>query len=267
MNDLIPFWRRLWLRIIAILVLAFLIAPILVVVPMSFSPSSFLEFPPQGFSLRWYAAFFSSNEWVGALMRSFQAGVLTAVLSVPLGVAAAYGLQYHKTRLTAFISGALMAPMIAPVIVVAIGIFYLYARLGLVNTLLGLVLAHSVLAVPFVLLTISSGLDQFDANQEMVARTLGATRFTAFRTVTFPQIRPFVLASALFAFITSFDEVVIALFISRGNSSTLPRKMFSSLRDELSPTISAISTLLIALSLVVALIIAYFLWSSKSTST
>lgn len=264
MNDLIPLWRRLWLYAVGALVLAFLIAPILVVVPMSFSASDFLEFPPRQFSLRWYADFFSSEEWVSALSRSFQAGVLTAVVSVPLGLAAAYGLQQHSSKLASFIRGALMAPMIAPVIVVAIGIFYLYAQLGLVNTLLGLVLAHSVLAVPFVLLTMTSGLDQFDPNQEKVARTLGATRFTAFRTVTFPQIRPFVLASALFAFITSFDEVVIALFISRGNASTLPRKMFSSLRDELSPTISAISTLLIGMSLLVALVIAYFLWSAKS---
>ena len=263
MNDLVPLCRRLWLYLVAFLVLGFLIAPILIVVPMSFSAASFLEFPPRSLSLRWYAVFFGSPAWMDSVLISLQAGFLTAALSVPLGVAAAYGLQQPRGRVIDGVRGALMAPMIAPIITVAIGIYYLYAQFGLVNTMTGLVLAHSVLAIPFVLLTTSAGLERFDVRQEMVARTLGATRFTAFWTVTLPQIRPFVLASALFAFVTSFDEVVIALFITRGSSSTLPRKMFASLRDELSPTISAISALLIGLSLAVALIVAFFLWGSE----
>lgn len=263
MNEVIPFWRRFWLYAFATAVLLFLIAPILIVIPMSFSPSEFLQFPPSGLSLRWYQEFFSSGEWIKAAWRSLQAAVLTALVSVPLGLAAAYGIHNSRSRYAQAIRGALMTPMIAPVIVVAIGIYYLYASMGLVNSLLGLVLAHSVLSVPFVLLTSLAGLERFDSSQEMVARTLGATRFTAFRTVTLPQIKPFVLASALFAFVTSFDEVVIALFISRGSSSTLPRKMFTSLRDELNPTISAISTLLIVLSLCVALLAAYYMWRAE----
>lgn len=260
MPEVIPFWRRPWLYIYASAVLLFLIAPLLIVIPMSFSSSEFLQFPPAGLSLRWYEEFFSSSEWARAAGRSLQAAVLTAVVSVPVGVAAAYGIHNSRSCYAQTIKGALMTPMIAPVIVVAIGIYYLYAGMGLVNSLLGLVLAHTVLSIPFVLLTSLAGLERFDSSQEMVARTLGATRFTAFRTVTLPQIKPFVLASGLFAFVTSFDEVVVALFISRGSSSTLPRKMFTSLRDELNPTISAISTLLIGLSLCVALLAAFYVW-------
>ncbi|MGE0240649.1 MAG: ABC transporter permease [Parvibaculaceae bacterium] len=247
-------WRRLWLYLYCLAVAIFLLAPIVVVIPMSFSPSEFLEFPPSSLSLRWYRSLAQSPEWIGAAIISLKAAALTVLVATPLGIAAAYGLQYSQAPFTRLIRSALIIPLIVPVIIIAIGVFYLYARLNLVNTLLGLVLAHSVLAIPFVMVVISAGLQRFDANQELVARSLGASRLKAFLTVTLPQIRPSVMSAALFAFITSFDEVVVALFISRGPSSTLTRKMFTSLRDQVSPAIAAISTILILTTFVLALV-------------
>jgi putative spermidine/putrescine transport system permease protein len=169
-----------------------------------------------------------------------------------LGIAAAYGLHVAQSPLSRLIRHLLIVPLIVPVIIVAIGVFYLYAKVGLVNTVTGLVLAHSVLALPFVVVVVSAGLQRYDLNQELVARSLGASRLKAFLTVTLPQIRPSVISASLFAFITSFDEVVIALFISRGPSSTLTRKMFTSLRDQVSPVIAAISTILIIITVLLA---------------
>lgn len=244
--------QRLWLYVYGVLLGAFLLLPIAIVVPMSFSPSEFLEFPPKQLSLRWYESFFSSAEWMSATVISFKVAFLTVLVATPLGVAAAYGLHVSRSPAARFLRVLLIVPLIVPVIIVAIGVFYLYARLGLVNTLTGLVLAHSVLAIPFVLVVVAAGLEGYDLNQEMVARSLGASRLKAFLTVTLPQIRPSVISGALFAFITSFDEVVIALFISRGPSSTLTRKMFTSLRDQVSPTIAAISSMLILFTVLLA---------------
>lgn len=245
--------RRLWLYLYCLAVAVFLLAPILVVIPMSFSPSEFLEFPPSSLSLRWYQSLFNSPEWTGAAIISLKAAVLTVLVATPLGIAAAYGLQYSEMGIAKPVRSLLIIPLIVPVIIVAIGVFYLFARLNLVNTLTGLVLAHSVLALPFVIVVVSAGLQRFDPNQELVARSLGASRIKAFMTVTLPQIRPSVMSAALFAFITSFDEVVVALFVSRGPSSTLTRKMFTSLRDQVSPAIAAISTILILITFLLAL--------------
>lgn len=256
--------RRLWLYLYCLIVAIFLLAPIVVVIPMSFSPSEFLEFPPSSLSLRWYQSLVRSPEWIGAAIISLKAAVLTVLVATPLGIAASYGLQYSQFAFTRLIRSLLIIPLIVPVIIIAIGAFYLYARLNLVNTLTGLVLAHSVLAIPFVMVVISAGLQRFDANQELVARSLGASRFKAFMTVTLPQIRPSVMSAALFAFITSFDEVVVALFVSRGPSSTLTRKMFTSLRDQVSPAIAAISTILILTTLVLALVALFAARSDKT---
>ena len=244
--------QRIWLFAYGIVVGVFLLAPIMIVIPISFSPGDFLEFPPSELSLRWYREFFASAEWMSAAMVSVKAAALTVLLATPLGVAAAYGLHVSESPLARSIRPLLVVPLIVPVIIIAIGVFYLYAKLSLVNTLTGLVLAHSVLALPFVFVLVSAGLQQYEMAQELVARSLGASRLSAFLTVTLPQIRPSVVSAALFAFITSFDEVVIALFVSRGPSSTLTRKMFTSLRDQVSPTIAAISSILIVLTVLVA---------------
>jgi putative spermidine/putrescine transport system permease protein len=244
--------QRLWLYLYGVVVGVFLLAPIAIVVPISFSPGEFLEFPPSEFSLRWYETFFTSTEWMSATLVSLKVAVLTVLVATPLGTAAAYGLHGSGSPLARAVGPLLIVPLVIPVIIIAIGVFYLYARLSMINTLTGLVLAHSVLALPFVFVLVSAGLQRFDMTQELVARSLGASRLKAFLTVTLPQIRPSVISAALFAFITSFDEVVVALFVSRGPSSTLTRKMFTSLRDQVSPTIAAISTLLIAVTVILA---------------
>jgi putative spermidine/putrescine transport system permease protein len=241
---------RLWLYLLSGLILLFLILPTFIVIPMSFSDSRFLQFPPPGLSWRWYASFFGSAEWLRATAVSFTAALLVMLVATPLGVAAAYGLHNAGLKVTRTLNVLLISPLIVPVIILGVGVFYLYVRLDLVNTLAGIVLAHAALAIPFVVVTVASGLKQYDMNQERVARSLGASRLTAFRTVTLPQIKSSIYAGALFAFITSLDEVVIALFIAGGERTTLTRRMFAGLRDEVDPTIAAISSMLIIVSVV-----------------
>jgi putative spermidine/putrescine transport system permease protein len=239
---------RLWLYAIAVLVMAFLVIPTVIVVPMSFSGSQYLEFPPRQWSLRWYDNYFASASWMAATATSFKAAALTTLVATPLGTMAAYGLHVSRFRFTRLIVGTLLTPMIVPVILIGIGIFYVYAKLHLVNTLAGLVLAHSMLAVPLVVMVVLSAFKSFDANQEMVARSLGASRVVAFLLVTLPQIRFAVVSGAALAFLTSFDEIIVALFVSGGENSTLTRNMFNSLRDQVDPTIAAISTIMIVVT-------------------
>lgn len=242
--------QRLWLYALGGLVLLFLIAPSVIIVIMSFSGSTLLQFPPEQWSLRWYESYFGSVEWRDATVVSVKVAVMTMIVATPLGTAAAYAINVGTLRMTGAINALLTASLIIPVILIGIGTFFLYARIGLNNTLTGLVIAHTVQALPLVVLTVLSGLRSYDMNQEKVARSLGANRFSAFRRVTMPQIRFSIVSGALFAFITSFDEVVVSLFISGGETTTLTRRMFNALRDQIDPTIAAISTCLIVLSIV-----------------
>ncbi len=250
-TNYIPHWHRAWLYILLALLLAFLAAPIFVVIPVSFSNTSTLQFPPESLSLQWYVRLFSSARWQSSAYNSMLAALLTVCCTIPLGIMAAYGLNSIRTGLGKFISATLMLPLIVPLILVAIGIYFLYARLGLINTMVGLVAAHTMYTLPLAITMIAAGLRRFDRNQEMVARSLGANRLKAFMTVTLPQIKFSVMSAGFLTFIASFDEVVIALFISGGSNATLPRQMFNQLRNSIDPTIAAISTLLIALALIV----------------
>jgi putative spermidine/putrescine transport system permease protein len=243
--------RRLWLYAIAALVLAFLVVPTLLVVPMSFSGAQYLEFPPREWSLRWYRNYFASSAWMQATATSFQAAFLTALVATPLGTLAAYGLAASRFRAARLAYVLLITPLIVPVILIAIAVFYVYVKARLNNSLLGLVLAHAMLSVPLVMIVVASALKSFDANQEMVARSLGASRPRAFLLVTLPQIRFAVVSGALLSFLTSFDEVILALFVAGGDNSTLTRNMFLALRDQIDPTIAAISTLMILVTTVV----------------
>lgn len=241
---------RLWLYLLCALTVLFLVAPTLLVIPMSFSGSRYLSFPPETWSLRWYEAYFGSVEWRTATAVSFQVAGLTSVLATVTGTLAAYGFHTSRFRIGRQLAVLLVLPMIIPVILLAVGIFLLFAQLGLNSTITGLVLSHTILAIPLVLITVGAGLRSFDLNQEMVARSLGASRPWAFLTVTLPQIQNSVLSAALLAFIISLDEVVIALLVAGGDKATLTKRMFLALRDEIDPTIAAISTLLIAVSVV-----------------
>ncbi|TXH33573.1 MAG: ABC transporter permease [Rhodospirillaceae bacterium] len=227
----------------------YLIVPTLLVIPMSFSGSRFLSFPPETWSLRWYKAYFSSAEWRAATWVSLQAAVCTTIVATITGTLAAYGLHCSRLRITKLLSVLLVLPMIIPVILIAVGVFMLFAPMQLNSSLTGIVLSHSVLAIPLVLITVTAGLRNFDLNQEQVARSLGASRPKAFLTVTLPQIKNSVLSAALLSFVVSLDEVVVALLIAGGDVATIPRRMFLALRDEIDPTIASISTILILLSI------------------
>ena len=243
--------QRLWLYATVALVMAFLVIPCILVIPMSFSDSQYLEFPPRSLSLRWYEAFFTSPEWIQSAVVSLKVAGLTTVLATVLGTLASYGLYKATSLFTPLTRGLLMLPMMIPLIFVAIGVFFVYARFGLNNTITGLVLAHTTLAIPFVMIAVGNGLKSFDPNLERAARSLGASPVTAFLTVTLPQIRISVFSGMLFAFVTSFDEVVVSLFVSSGANSTLTKRMFANIRDQVDPTVAAISSMLVALSIVV----------------
>ncbi|SLN66454.1 Inner membrane ABC transporter permease protein YdcV [Roseovarius litorisediminis] len=240
--------QRLWLYAFAILIMILLVTPTLIVIPMSFSDSQYLEFPPEKWSLRWYDNYFSSPEWMQATVTSLKAAFLTMLVATPVGVVAAYGLHTSRIALVRLAFMLLITPMMVPVVLVAIGAFYAFVKLNLLYSLTGLVLAHSILALPLVVIVTGSALKSYDMNQELAARSLGAPRWKAFVTVTLPQIRFAVVTAALLAFLTSFDEVVIAMFISGGDNPTLTRNMFNALRDQIDPTIAAISTIMIVVT-------------------
>ena len=239
---------RLWLYALAALIMIFLVVPTLIVIPMSFSGSQYLEFPPRDWSMRWYDNYLQTSEWMTATWVSIKAAVLTVLVVTPLATMAAYGLYVSQLKAARYVFILLITPMMVPVILIAIGVFFAYTRLRLNNTMLGLVLAHSALALPLCLIVISAGLKSYDMNQERVARSLGASRLRAFMVITLPQIRFSVITGALLAFIVSFDEVIVALFITGSGMSTITRSMFLALRDQIDPTIAAISTILILIT-------------------
>ncbi len=240
--------RRWWLWLSGSLVLLFLIAPSFLVVVMSFSDSAYLEFPPKALALRWYANYFQSPIWLRATMTSLIVASAVTVVATLTGTAAAYGISRAGGRLARLIRHAILLPLIFPQILLAVGVFYIYVKVGLNQSMLGLILAHSVLAIPLVFIAVTSRLAHFDFNQELAARNLGASRIVAFQTVILPQIRFSLLTGGLLAFATSLDEIVVALFISGGASATLTKVMFVALRDQIDPTIAAVSTCLILAS-------------------
>jgi putative spermidine/putrescine transport system permease protein len=239
---------RFWLYAVAVIIMLLLVIPTLIVIPMSFSDSQYLEFPPSNWSVRWYDVYLESSKWMRATVTSVQVAVLTMMLATPLGIMAAYALFVSGHRAARALFMFLITPMIVPVILIAIGTFYAYAQVGLNNTIIGLVFAHTVLAAPLVMIIIISALRNYDLNQERVARSLGATRIKAFYVITLPQIKFSVVTAALLSFLTSFDEVIVAIFVSGGSNATLTKHMFAALRDFIDPTIAAISTIMILVS-------------------
>ncbi|MEG9862829.1 MAG: ABC transporter permease [Parvularculales bacterium] len=239
---------RLWLYILVTIIMVLLVAPTLIVIPMSFSDSQYLEFPPEIWSTRWYQNYFGSDEWMLATRTPFKAAFLTMLVATPIGVIAAYGLHTSRVPFIRLAFVTLIMPMMVPVVLVAIGAFYAFVKLKVLYTLSSLVLAHTIMAVPLVLIVTGAALKSYDMNQENAARSLGAPRWKAFLTITLPQIRFAVVTSALLSFLTSFDEVVIAMFISGGDNPTLTRNMFNALRDQIDPTIASISTIMILIT-------------------
>ncbi|RIY03252.1 ABC transporter permease [Aureimonas flava] len=243
------------LRCVAALVLAFLILPTLVVVPISFSASNLMEFPPRAFSLRWYENFFGSATWMEALRTSLLLGGLTAVLAVPVSFSACIGMDRLGRRFTGPMFAFVLMPSFVPGILLAIGIYFVLARLGLIGTLFGVLLGHVALAIPVAAIVLMPAVRRFDWNQVQAARSLGAGWMRSIKDVVLPQMGFTLVAAALLAFLTSLDEAVISIFVSGGANSTLTKVMFLSLRDQIDPTIAAISVLWSALVVIVVLAI------------
>jgi len=237
--------RRTALGLLAAVILLFLVLPIVIVFPLSFSSGSYLSFPPPGFSLRWYRAFFQSASWTDAAWVSVHVAVPVTLISVLLGTPAAIGLVRGTFWGKRLVNALLLSPIIVPGIIVAIGTYFVYAQYGLVGNPLALILGHTCLAVPFVVINVGSALQGVDRQLERASLSLGASPFGTFRQVTLPLIAPGILAGAVFAFVTSFDELLVALFLSGTGAVTLPRRMFDEIRYDIDPTIAAVSSLLI----------------------
>ncbi len=245
-------WRFVhW--VIALLVLLFLIVPVLVIVPLSFNDSSFLVYPLSGYSLRWYQNFFQSPEWMHGLKNTLIVAPLATLIATVLGTAAALALYRLRFPGKGLLLALLISPMVVPVVILGVAAYLFFAPLGMANSLGLLVMMHAVLGAPFVLVTVMATLEGYDQNMGRAAASLGAPPLYVFRKVTLPLIAPGVISGALFAFGTSFDEVVMTLFIAGPDQYTLPRVMFSGIRENLDPTIAAAATLLILFSVAMLL--------------
>lgn len=229
------------------LILLYLAAPNFIVIPISFTSATFLNFPPPGWSLRWYENYLGSSAWMEATVRSVFVAFLTMIFATALGTAAALGLRRMATAKEA-VQLLILAPLIVPTIIIAIAIYDFYSRLGLVGNIYGIALIHVVIAFPYVAIVVSASLRGLDPSLEKAAQNLGAGPWRTFWLITLPLIRAGVTAGALLAFLASFDEVVIAIFIGGVYANTLPRMMWESIITTVDPTIAAVSTLLVFLS-------------------
>jgi putative spermidine/putrescine transport system permease protein len=246
--------QPLWLRIAAQggagLVLAFLVLPIVAVLPASVNKASFIFLPPRAYSMRWYEEFFLDSEWRSALGNSLQVALIATVVALVLGTISAIGLRRIRGRWHGLLTGLFLAPMIVPVIVTAVAVYRSALDVGLAGTVLGLSLSHAMLALPFVVINVGIALRAVDDNWLRAAAGLGAGPWTVFRTVTLPNITPGLVGGAVFSFITSFDEVVVAVFMAGYSNKTLPVKIWESIRLEFTPVVAVAATLMIILAMV-----------------
>jgi putative spermidine/putrescine transport system permease protein len=251
--------------IVAGLVLLFLVFPIFVVIPISFSGANYLQFPPRTLSLRWYDAYFGGRGWVGATVLSAEVAAVVTVLATTLGTAAAFGLVRSDFPMKKLVYGALLSPLIVPSIITAIALYFLFAPLHLVDSFWGLVLAHTLLALPLVVVVVTASLRGFNTALERAAMSLGAAPWTALRRVTLPIIAPGIATGALLAFLASFDEVVVAIFLSHTDAVTLPKKIWEGVWLEITPVIAAASTIVIALTVALFVVLEFMRRRSEAT--
>lgn len=238
------------------LVFIFLIFPILVIIPLSFNASPYftfspemLSFDPAGYSLRWYKAFFTDINWQGAVKNSFIIAIFSTLIATTLGTMAALGISRPHFPFRSAIMAVLISPLVVPLIISATGMFFFYSKLNLQGTHFGVILAHAALATPFVVITVTAALSGFDETMIRAAAGLGASPIRTFFKIIVPLISPGVISGALFAFATSFDEVVVILFVGSYKQRTIPWQMFSGIREEISPTILAVATMLTLISI------------------
>jgi putative spermidine/putrescine transport system permease protein len=251
---------------LALLVALFLLLPIAIVVPMSFSTAISFEFPPPGYSLGYYAKYFTSEEWLQPTLNSFVIALGATVLTMLLVVPAAFGYVRYRFRGKAFVNLLMMAPLIVPHVVSAVAYYGFLGRVRLTGTHLGVIVAHGVLAVPVAFLVITATLKGFDRNLERAAMSSGAGPLRTFLHVTLPVLRPGMLVGALFAFLSSFNEAVVVIFIGGREASTLPKKMYESIRLESDPVIAVVSTLLVS-AVVVGVLLSTFMRRRPANAT
>lgn len=253
--------EKIWyvvFRVICGLVFLFLIAPILIIIPLSFNAEPYFTFTegmlaldPEAFSTRWYEMFLTDDRWMNAVKNSIVVAFFSTILATALGTTAALGLSRSMMPARTFFMSVLISPMVVPLIITAAGIYFFYASVGLTDSLFGIILAHTALGTPFVVITVTATLIGFDHSLTRASAMLGANPRTTFFKVIMPLIMPGVISGALFAFVTSFDEVVVVLFIALNPAEyTIPRQMWSGIREQISPAILAVATCLIALSIV-----------------
>jgi putative spermidine/putrescine transport system permease protein len=243
--------ERVWYyvhRLFCGLVLLFLISPILAIIPLSFNSVPFFSYPMPGLSLRWYEDFLFTDRWRGALENSIFIAVSVTLLSTTLGTLAALGLSRANFPYRNAMMSILISPIVVPVVITAVGMYFFYADIGMLNTYTGLILAHTTLATPFVVITVTATLIGFDHSLTRAAASLGAEPVRVFFKVILPLILPGMISGSLFAFGTSFDEVVVVLFVASPEQRTLPKVMFAGIREQISPTITAAATILILVS-------------------
>jgi putative spermidine/putrescine transport system permease protein len=230
--------------------LLFLVTPALIAIPVSLTPKRFLSMPGGEYSLRHFAKLFSSPDWLSSFVQSAVIASSTAVLATVLGTLCAVGLWRVSSRYSEMVRALLLLPLILPQIISAMAFYRLWIPLGLLDSYPGLILAHTILATPLVLITVSASLANFDPKLEQASRNLGASNWVTMRRVILPSIRPGVYAGALFAFILSWDEIVVTLFISKFTVYTLPRRMWNGIRENTDPTVAAAAVVLIAITLI-----------------
>jgi putative spermidine/putrescine transport system permease protein len=251
-------WTRRLLAVAGSLGLAFLTVPLLIVIPMSFSSARALTFPPPGLSLRWYEAFFGDSRWMEAMVSSAMIAAVSSVAALVLGGLAAYGLRRGSFAGRGTAEGNFMAPLIVPTIITAIALYLGLAKVGLLGSFLGLVVAHTILNVPLVIMVVGVAIRDFDVRIEQVAWSLGASWSYTIWRVALPNLAPSVFAAWIFAFIGSFDEVIVTSFIA-GRVETVPKKMFNELILEVNPIITAVATLLIAFTVLALAAVTFIL--------
>jgi ABC-type spermidine/putrescine transport system permease subunit II len=239
----------LWL--FCCLLLVFLVAPIVIVMATSLGPSPYMEFPPRQISLHWYENFFASDHWVQPALLSLRVAVVVMLCSTVLGTLAAIGLVRGSFRGRAVLEMFLLSPVVVPIVVLALGLFFLFSTVHLLDRPLGLYLGHTIVATPLVIILVRAGLRTADPAMERAARSLGASAWRTMRHVTLPSIRESIIAGAIFSFLVSFDEVVIAIFIGGPSATTLPKQMWESIRFEIDPTLTAIASMLTLLAIAV----------------
>jgi len=261
--------ERVWfffMRSFNVLALVFLVLPILVIIPLSFSDSTFLSYPMPGYSMRWYENLIHSEAWVRAAKNSFIVAPMAALIATVLGTLAAVGLNKAEFPGKGLLMAVLISPMVVPAVVVGVGVYIFFAEIGLADSYTGLILAHAALGAPFVVTTVSATLQGFNHNLVRASLSLGAGPLQTFFRITLPVIAPGLISGALFAFATSFDEVVITLFVAGPNQTTLPRQMFTGIRENISPTIAALATILIVFSTCLLLVLEWLRGRNKAAA-